>query len=275
VGAGPEEGGADEGEGDARTLLWTSPSPPQQRRRASQRDPDPREFLKEFGGLGENVIALGDLVAARFVRSWGHADWGSEPHAFLPGCPANVSIFPPGLVEQARRVVQGLFGGAPFLALHFRRGDFKQFCRGAPEVRYISHACFYPERQAACCVVRTAKRLGIRHLFLATNGKRAEVSAFTPWGASWAQVAQRHRYRGTEAQAQAQAQVQAQAPSVGSQVKGALLRVLPSPCSAARGSASKQGSRRSPLMHGRSNTQCSTLRYSPFSSPLRLCLCTG
>lgn len=145
-----------------------------------RQDPDLKDVLSEFGGLKEKVIALGDLVAARFVRSKGLADWGSEPHVFLPGCPVKTTIFPSqGLLDQAKKVAWDLFKGAPFLALHFRRGDFRQYCRSAPEMRYTSHACYYSERQAACCMIRAAKRLRIRHLFVATNGKRNEVSGLS------------------------------------------------------------------------------------------------
>ncbi|CAI5957784.1 unnamed protein product, partial [Closterium sp. NIES-65] len=99
-----------------------------------------------------------------------------QPFLDLPfrrsaACPSPLLLRPrPALLESAELLVGRLFGGRPFLALHWRRGDFKPWCfwRGP------KHACFYPVHQVAHWVVERVRESGIQELFLATNAKLKE-----------------------------------------------------------------------------------------------------
>ncbi|CAI5962333.1 unnamed protein product, partial [Closterium sp. NIES-64] len=100
-----------------------------------------------------------------------------QPFLDLPfrrsaACPSPLLLRPrPALLESAELLVGRLFGGRPFLALHWRRGDFKPWCfwRGP------KHACFYPVHQVAHWVVERVRESGIQELFLATNAKLKEA----------------------------------------------------------------------------------------------------
>lgn len=139
---------------------------------------DLQEFLDAYGPLQEfDSIAMGDLVLTRFVDSPALWDWGQEPFSFAPQCKVPLTVFPPrGILDQAQKVVSALFGDEPFMALHLRRGDFHRYCRQSRELDYIRNMCYYPIEQIACCTVRAAKALGLKQMFLATNGHPGEVS---------------------------------------------------------------------------------------------------
>ncbi|CAI5494565.1 unnamed protein product, partial [Closterium sp. Naga37s-1] len=104
-----------------------------------------------------------------------------QPFLDLPfrrsaACPSPLLLRPrPALLESAELLVGRLFGGRPFLALHWRRGDFKPWCfwRGP------KHACFYPVHQVAHWVVERVRESGIQELFLATNAKLKELQELT------------------------------------------------------------------------------------------------
>jgi hypothetical protein len=139
------------------------------------------DFLPLFTNLTNDVelLGVGDLVNHEFLEgSWVYR-WGGLPFLRSEDCPDSLSLTPPpALHEAARRVLEELMGqqgsreSTPFLCVHWRRGDFKQYCAD----QGTKGRCWYGPAQAAQCAVQQATIHNLSTIFLATNAKRAEAS---------------------------------------------------------------------------------------------------
>ncbi|CAI7930149.1 unnamed protein product, partial [Closterium sp. NIES-54] len=89
-------------------------------------------------------------------------------------CLASPAIRPPEpLIAAARHIVQRHLLSGQFLAVQFRRGDFKDYCRK----KHPSDGCFLPVEQAAQCMRAAALAARVPLVFLATNARPHEVAA--------------------------------------------------------------------------------------------------
>ncbi|CAI7872173.1 unnamed protein product, partial [Closterium sp. NIES-53] len=80
---------------------------------------------------------------------------------------------PEPLIAAARHIVQRHLLSGQFLAVQFRRGDFKDYCRK----KHPSDGCFLPVEQAAQCMRAAALAARVPLVFLATNARPHEVAA--------------------------------------------------------------------------------------------------
>lgn len=140
-------------------------------------------FLKEYSTRGSAafeapVLMVGELVNMRFEDKGGHlfpeGRWGHDPFVRIPGCTSRLLIQPAqALMEQARELQEDFFGGFPFVAVHWRRGDFIWYCDQSGTTR---GRCTYTAPQAASCIAALLKAHGISRVFVATNAASREVS---------------------------------------------------------------------------------------------------
>lgn len=98
---------------------------------------------------------------------------GHDPFSRLPGCPSRALVLPPpAVINRARFLANSLFGDSPYIAFHWRRGDFLSYCK---TLRHARGRCTYGPFQAGACVAELLKRYNVTSIFLATNASPPEV----------------------------------------------------------------------------------------------------
>ncbi|CAI5501146.1 unnamed protein product [Closterium sp. Naga37s-1] len=94
-------------------------------------------------------------------------------HALSPSSLAPTPQPPEALIAAARHIVQRHLLNGRFLAVQFRRGDFKDYCRK----KHPSDGCFLPVDQAAQCMRAAAVAARVPLVFLATNARPQELES--------------------------------------------------------------------------------------------------
>lgn len=123
------------------------------------RNPNKRsieDVLKRFSHEGDDVIAIGDVFYAEVEQDW-----------VMQHC--NTLIQPNRLILlTAQRFIQ-TFLGRNFVALHFRRHAFLNYCNAKKP------SCFYPIPQAANCILRVVERANAGVIYLSTDAAESEI----------------------------------------------------------------------------------------------------
>ena len=111
-----------------------------------------RSVVEAYSQVSDAVLVAGDLHSVHFA-DWREFEASVDlPFAREPACPDALLVRPAeGMFQAASLAQQELFGGEPYVSVHWRRGDFKEWCalHGAKD------ACYYPPRQ----VRRSCNRL--------------------------------------------------------------------------------------------------------------------
>ncbi|PKU88098.1 O-fucosyltransferase 36-like [Dendrobium catenatum] len=121
------------------------------------------DIMPKFSSDDE-VIAIGDMFYADVEEEWVMQPGGPIGHK----CKALIQ--PNRLILlTAQRFVQ-TFLGSNFIALHFRRHGFLNFCNAKKE------SCFYPIPQAAECILRVVKQANAPVIYLSTDAGESEAN---------------------------------------------------------------------------------------------------
>ncbi|XP_020213408.1 O-fucosyltransferase 36 isoform X1 [Cajanus cajan] len=111
----------------------------------------------------EDVVAIGDVFYAEVEPDWVMQPGGPLAHH------CKTLIEPRRLILlTAQRFIQ-TFLGRNFVALHFRRHDFLNFCNAKKP------SCFYPIPQAAECILRVVERANAPLIYLSTDAAETEI----------------------------------------------------------------------------------------------------
>ncbi|CAI5501152.1 unnamed protein product [Closterium sp. Naga37s-1] len=151
-------------------------------------------FVKVYSRVPDGVLVIGEfkkqpITDSIFFRMLAPMDLpfllppplGKQRGKAKPGkvvpretCLSSPAIRPPeALIAVARHIVQNHLLDGQFLAVQFRRGDFKDYCRK----KHPSDGCFLPVDQAAQCMRAAAVAARAPLVFLATNARPHEVAA--------------------------------------------------------------------------------------------------
>ena len=109
------------------------------------------DVSRAFAGVPDRVLVVGDLVNVA-ISDWPELEASLDlPFVRAEGCEDAFVVRPAEVIFQAASAAQEeIFGGEPFVSVHWRRGDFKSYCFWhGPK-----NACFFPPKQvsswAAC-----------------------------------------------------------------------------------------------------------------------------
>ncbi|CAI5522541.1 unnamed protein product [Closterium sp. Naga37s-1] len=151
-------------------------------------------FLKVYSRVPNGVLMIGEfkkqpITDSIFFRMLSPMDLPfllppppgkqrgrAKPAKVVPRetCLVSPAIRPPEpLIAAARHIVQLNLLNGQFLAVQFRRGDFKDYCQKKQQ----SDGCFLPVDQAAQCMRAAALTARVPLVFLATNARPHEVAA--------------------------------------------------------------------------------------------------
>lgn len=87
-------------------------------------------------------------------------------------CHSNVGVQPdPVVLTAGKEFVEEYFGKTKFMAVHLRRGDFKQACK-----KYGGRKCYVPIEEVAECLKSKLQTSNISDVFLATNANADEIA---------------------------------------------------------------------------------------------------
>ncbi|CAH8306216.1 unnamed protein product [Eruca vesicaria subsp. sativa] len=111
----------------------------------------------------EDVIAIGDVFYANVEREWVMQPGGPLAHKCKTLVEPNRLI-----LLTAQRFIQ-TFLGRNYVALHFRRHGFLQFCNAK------NPSCFYPIPQAAHCITRLVEKVDAPVIYLSTDAAGSET----------------------------------------------------------------------------------------------------
>ncbi|XP_078440685.1 O-fucosyltransferase 36-like [Wolffia australiana] len=111
----------------------------------------------------DEVLAVGDLFYADVEEEWVMQPGGPLAHNCRAVIEPNKLI-----LLTAQRFVQ-TFLGSNYVALHFRRHGFLQFCNAKAE------SCFFPVPQAAQCILRVAEKANAPVIYLSTDAAGSET----------------------------------------------------------------------------------------------------
>lgn len=135
--------------------------PPSQSR-AAQSFPAPQQGGSEQPGFPRARDPRQEVNGVPIERGAGYC---RDPLALLPARE---------LISASEQAQGAIVGAAPYLGIHWRRGDFGVYCFFHSA---YPNACFYSPVQAGKCAFQVAQSLGLQGIFLATNAPEAEVSA--------------------------------------------------------------------------------------------------
>ncbi|GLJ11053.1 hypothetical protein SUGI_0141550 [Cryptomeria japonica] len=124
--------------------------------------PHAEEIVKRFS-VDDEVIGIGDVFFADVEEKWVMQPGGPLAHHCKTIIRPNHYI-----VLTAQRFVQTFLGGN-FIALHFRRYGFLQFCNSKEE------SCFFPIPQAASCILRKVQMSNAPVIYLSTDAAASET----------------------------------------------------------------------------------------------------
>ncbi|CAA6662728.1 unnamed protein product [Spirodela intermedia] len=111
----------------------------------------------------DEVLAVGDIFYADVEEEWVMQPGGPLTHQ------CETLIQPSHLVLlTAQRFVQ-TFLGNNYIAVHFRRHGFLQFCNAKEE------SCFFPVPQAAECILRVVEKTNAPVIYLSTDAAASET----------------------------------------------------------------------------------------------------
>eukprot|EP00268_Persea_americana_P013325 TRINITY_DN1579_c0_g1_i3.p1 TRINITY_DN1579_c0_g1~~TRINITY_DN1579_c0_g1_i3.p1 ORF type:complete len:567 (-),score=77.69 TRINITY_DN1579_c0_g1_i3:320-2020(-) len=120
------------------------------------------DILQRFSSSDE-VLAVGELFFANVEEEWVMQPGGPLAHK------CRTVIQPSRLIVlTAQRFVQTFLGGN-FVAFHFRRHGFLQFCNAKKD------SCFFPIPQAAECILRVVERANTPIIYLSTDAAESET----------------------------------------------------------------------------------------------------
>ncbi|CAA6655788.1 unnamed protein product [Spirodela intermedia] len=112
----------------------------------------------------DKVLAIGDMFYADVEEEWIMQPGGPLAHK------CETLIQPSRLIIlTAQRFVQ-TFLGSNYIALHFRRHGFLQFCN------IKSESCFFPIPQAAECILRVVEKANSPVIYLSTDAADSETN---------------------------------------------------------------------------------------------------
>lgn len=116
---------------------------------------------------GAPVLSLGDTFFTHHLR---HAAPVAKSTSELFGASCGLLLRPPlDVFGKAAEFTTNVFEDQPYASVHLRRGDFAQYCRG-------SKKCKYPSvEQIAEWLSKELNRQGLKYVFIASNGKVAEL----------------------------------------------------------------------------------------------------
>lgn len=124
--------------------------------------PHSEEIVKRFS-CNDEVIGIGDVFFADVEEKWVMQPGGPLAHQCMTIVKPNQYI-----VLTAQRFIQ-TYLGANFIALHFRRYGFLQFCNAKEE------SCFFPIPQAANCILRKVQMSNAPVIYLSTDAPGSET----------------------------------------------------------------------------------------------------
>ena len=104
----------------------------------------PLQFVVEaYAGVPDDVLVAGDLHNV-FISDWPEFKASLDlPFARKDACPDALVIRPAERIFQAASSAQAeMFGGEKYVCVHWRRGDFKEWC-----AQLRDHACYFPPQQ--------------------------------------------------------------------------------------------------------------------------------
>jgi len=124
--------------------------------------PHSEEIVKRFS-CNDEVIGIGDVFFADVEEKWVMQPGGPLSHQCKTIVKPNQYI-----VLTAQRFIQ-TYLGENFIALHFRRYGFLQFCNAKEE------SCFFPIPQAANCILRKVQMSNAPVIYLSTDAPESET----------------------------------------------------------------------------------------------------
>ena len=103
-----------------------------------------RSVVEAYSQVSDAVLVAGDLHNVHFA-GWREFEASVDlPFAWESACPDALLVRPAeGMFQAASLAQQEMFGGEPYVSVHWRRGDFKEWCA----LHGKKDACYYPPRQ--------------------------------------------------------------------------------------------------------------------------------
>ena len=120
----------------------------------------PLQFVVEaYAGVPDDVLVAGDLHNV-FISDWPEFKASLDlPFARKDACPDALVIRPAERIFQAASSAQEeMFGGEKYVCVHWRRGDFKEWC-----AQLRDHACYFPPQQVGAESLSTASKASVLH----------------------------------------------------------------------------------------------------------------
>ena len=123
-----------------------------------------RGIKDHFGAAKGRVLTLGEMFRLE-VREYSGWSRYYLPFPRGQGCDNMLSLIPSEFVmSSARSFVKEIFLGDPFIAVHWRRGDFGTHCNAT-----VQRGCWLPLRSVAYCIATKAQNHGVKQVYIATN----------------------------------------------------------------------------------------------------------